>query len=440
MAPNPQILLILLPLLLSYTLTISSLSSPSPPLISPTKSPTSTSPSSSPSSSSRSTLDPKQLIALESLNIPTSKDPCFQPSLHNATLCNSDKPFRHLISLRLINCSDDVQISTTALKSLTTLQDFQFINCPIPTVHFPSDLISNLRSFTCIKSLKKLTGVWLGRLRNLTDLTVSDVSISASGPLIILGNLKKLKSVKISHANLTGYLPKKWHLNITHIDLSNNRLKGKVPSSLTLLSDLQLLNLSSNTLSGEIPESFGDLISLQNVSFSSNSMSGPIPDSMSEIPSLVHLDLSSNQFNGTIPKFISGMKNLKYLNLENNNFRGVLPFNGSVIKRLEVFKVGGNSNLCFNHTTVSSKLKLGIARCDKDGLPVPPPPDRSSDSGFGDDGDSSDDTADDNASDNSDQKDTHRHGPSKVVLGVAIGLSSLVFLIVFLVLLSKWCG
>ncbi|KAF5180156.1 Leucine-rich repeat receptor protein kinase ems1 [Thalictrum thalictroides] len=383
-----------------------------------------------------STLDPKQLTALQSLGIPTLKDPCTQPSFHNATICDSTTPFRHLVSLRLINCSNDIEISTTALKSLYTLQDLQFLNCPIAPVHLPFELIANLHTFTCIKSLKKLTGVWLGRLRNLTDLTVSNVPVNASGPLIILGNLKKLRSVTISNTNLTGHLPKKWNLNYTYIDLSGNKIKGPVPSSLTLLENLKYLNLSSNALLGEIPDAFGDLLLLQNVSFASNSMSGSIPDSLSGIPGLVHLDLSSNQFNGTIPKFISKMKSLKYLNLANNNFHGVMPFNGSFIKRLVVFKIGGNDNLCYNHSTISSKLKLGIAPCDKYGLPVSPPPDKSSDSDSAD-GPSSDD--DDDTSDNITHKAEGGHGPNKVVLGVAIGLSSIVFLIVFLVLLSKWC-
>ena len=107
-------------------------------------------------------------------------------------------------------------------------------------------------------------------------------------------------------------------------------------------------------------------------------MSGSISDSMAAIPTLVHLDLSSNQFNGTLPKFLSEMKGMKYLNLENNNFQGVIPFNGSSIKMFVVFKVSGNSNLCYNRSLVSSKLKIGITPCDKDGFPILPPLDKSS--------------------------------------------------------------
>ncbi|KAL6206732.1 hypothetical protein ACLB2K_023979 [Fragaria x ananassa] len=439
MEPPPLLLTLLLLLLSSTTLSAKTTTTPSlpptpPPTPPPTHSPTPTTPSSPSSSSSSSSLDPKQVRALQSLNIPTSKDPCTQ--LHsNTTLCDAAKPFRHLLSLTLANCSDDVALSFTALKSLSTLQSLHFLNCPISPIRLPSDLVSSLRSFSAISSLRRLTGVWLARLQNLTDLTVSNVQVNASGPFVILGNLKKLRSVTISHANLTGNVPKHLNLNLTQIDFSGNELEGRIPSSITLLENLQSLNLSSNTLNGEIPTSFGDLISLTNVSLASNSLSGPIPESISAIPGLVHLDLSSNQLNGSIPKFLSDMKSLKHLNLANNNFKGVIPFNASFISKLAVFKISRNSNLCYNHSVLLSKLKLGIAPCDKHGLPLSPPPAKQDSSAD----DSSDSDYDDSHEDSSNQSD-HHHGPNKVVLGVAIALSSIVFLIIFLILCSKWCG
>ncbi|XP_039065100.1 receptor-like protein 51 [Hibiscus syriacus] len=386
-----------------------------------------------PSSSSSSTLDPKQIEALESLNFPTARDPCIQPSPHNATVCDSSKPFRHLVSLHLSNCSADLSLSFTALKSLSSLHSLSFTNCHSSPIRFPSDISLSLTSFSCIRSLRRLTGVWLSRFVNLTDLTVSFTPVNTTGLYVILGNMHKLKTLTISHANLTGSLPRHLRQNLTHVDLSDNKLKGNIPTSITLLEDLEYLNLSSNGLNGVIPTEFGDLISLKNLSLASNSFSGSIPDSVSSITGLVHVDLSNNQFNGTVPRFFSELKALKVLKLENNELHGVLPFNASFIKKLNVFKVGGNSNLCYNHSVLSSKLKLGIAPCDKHGLPMSPPPSKESS-----DGDSSD-YEDDSADDTSEKKDQH-HGPNKVVLGVAIGLSSIVFLIVFLILLSKWCG
>lgn len=430
-APDPSVFLIFFTLFLSIfssaTSKTVSVSSPSP-LSSPSPKPSPV--RAAPSTHSSSILDPKQLRALQSLSIPTSKDPC-SPTHNSTTICDSSTPFRHIVSLKLINCSDDVALSLTALKSLSTVNSLGFVNCPISPIRFPSQLTSNLKSFTCISSLKKLTGVWLSRLQNVTDLTVSHVSITASGPSIILNSIKNLHTFTISHANLTGYLPKHWHPNLSYVDLSGNKLKGKIPTSLTELENLVLLNLSSNSLNGTIPTSFGDLSSLQNVSLASNSLSGSVPDSLAAIPGLVHLDLGSNQLNGTIPKFISDMKRLKYLNLEKNNFHGILPFNASFIKKLAVLKVGENSNLCYNHSTLSSKVKLGIAPCDKHGLPMSPPPSKDLSS---DDSDDSGDYADDES-----EHQQHSHGPSKVVLGIAIALSSIVFLIIFLILLAKCC-
>ncbi|KAF8028612.1 hypothetical protein BT93_E1295 [Corymbia citriodora subsp. variegata] len=378
------------------------------------------------------------LQALQSLNIHLPKDPCSpQAAAAAATACDAGKPFRHLTSLRLANCSpDEVALSFTALKSLSTLQSLSFLDCPVAPVRFPAELAASLRSFSCVHSLRRLTGVWLSRLKNLTDLTVSDVPINASGLYVILGNIKNLRSLTISRANFTGYLPRHWDLNISHIDLSGNQLKGPIPSSITFLENLQMLNLSSNALTGEMPAEIGNLISLKNLSLASNSISGSVPDTMSAIPGLVHVDLSSNQLNGTIPKFFTEMKSLTYLNLEKNNFHGIMPFNESFIKKLVVFKIGGNSNLCYNHTVMSSKVKLGIAPCDKHGLPLSPPPAKG-DSSSADDSSSSD-YSDGDGSDSS-GKSSHHHGPNKVVLGFAIALSSIVFLIVFLVLLSRCC-
>uniref|UniRef100_M4DA35 Leucine-rich repeat-containing N-terminal plant-type domain-containing protein n=1 Tax=Brassica campestris TaxID=3711 RepID=M4DA35_BRACM len=425
--------LLLLLLLLSPTTSAAPSLSPTPsPTISPVPR---TSPTPPRTSSSSSPLDPKQLKALESLNIPTLRNPCdHHPSSSSkppttVVTCDTGSPFRLVTSLSFTNCSSDLSISSTALKALSpSLPSLSFHNCP--SLSPPPHLPDSLHSFSAVSSFPRLSGLSLARLVNLTDITVSSVPVSTSGLFVILGNMHDIVSLTISHANLSGNIPKSFHSNLTFIDLSDNLIKGPIPTSITLLSNLKALNLSSNSISGEIPDSIGDLISLKNLSLSSNKLSGPIPDSISSIPDLTHLDLSGNQLNGTVPRFISKMKSLKYLNLANNAFHGVLPFNASFLKKLEVFKVGGNSDLCYNHTVLSSKMKLGIAPCDKHGLPLSPPPRK-------EDSSSDDDYSED---DSSEKKKEEHHGPNKAVLGVAIGLSSLVFLIIFMILLAKWCG
>nr|XP_010924732.1 receptor-like protein 51 [Elaeis guineensis] len=441
----PPFAVILIPLLLSHIWTGGDAAhspSPSPkpaPAARGTAPPVARGPAPPVARGGRSTLDPRQLTALQSIGLSTTRDPCALPSPHdNATACDNAAPFRHLVSLRLANCSPDVDLSSTALSALSTLRSLSLLHCPIPAPRrLPTPFASSLRSFSCVSSLRRLTGVWLSRLVNLTDLAVVDVPISTSSPTVVLSQMHHLRSLTISRANLSGGLPHHWHnVDLVHLDLSSNTLKGPIPSSISVLGYLETLNLSSNGLAGTLPDSIGDLVFLKNASFSQNSLSGPIPTSISQLSNLTHLDLSSNQFNGSIPRFLSEMKELKFLNLENNNFQGVIPFNTTSIKKLEVLKVRGNSDLCYNHTLLSSKMKLGIAPCDKYGLPVSPPPDKSSKS----DSDYSDDDGEDDDNGDAKKRSGGHHGPSKLVLGVAIGLSCLVFLVIFLICLSRVCG
>ncbi|GMP99438.1 hypothetical protein CsSME_00046908 [Camellia sinensis var. sinensis] len=97
--------------------------------ISPTQSPSS-SPSSPSIPSSSSTLDPKQLTALQSLNIPTSTVSCSQPpSLHSATVCDAAKPLPPSSSQTAPSTS--LSLSITTLSSLSSLTSFQFFKSPL---------------------------------------------------------------------------------------------------------------------------------------------------------------------------------------------------------------------------------------------------------------------------------------------------------------------
>ncbi|KAM0069024.1 putative leucine-rich repeat-containing, plant-type, leucine-rich repeat domain superfamily [Helianthus debilis subsp. tardiflorus] len=77
------------------------------------------------------------------------------------------------------------------------------------------------------------------------------------------------------------------------IDISSNRLYGKLPYEITDLRELVSLNFSDNKLHGEIPKHMGRLRSLESLDLSRNEFSGNIP--------LSYLDLSCNNLSGRIP-------------------------------------------------------------------------------------------------------------------------------------------
>ena len=85
------------------------------------------------------------------------------------------------------------------------------------------------------------------------------------------------------------------------IDLSSNKLMGKLRDEITSLLELVGLNVSRNNLVGEISQTIGQMKQLQSLDLSRNQLSGKIPSSMSKLNFLSSIDLSHNNLSRKIP-------------------------------------------------------------------------------------------------------------------------------------------
>ncbi len=107
--------------------------------------------------------------------------------------------------------------------------------------------------------------------------------------------------------------------------LTSNGLRGRIPSQLGQLDQLQTLVLWGNSLSGPIPPELGNLASLETLDLSSNRLSGRVPAELGKLSKLGQLELGSNWLRGPLPDELQGLANLTSLNLSRNSFPGPFP-------------------------------------------------------------------------------------------------------------------
>ena len=116
------------------------------------------------------------------------------------------------------------------------------------------------------------------------------------------------KGIEMNYGKVSNFL--------TSIILSNNKLIGKIPTSISELKGLNCLNLSGNNLLGHIPSSLGNLTALESLDLSNNNLSGEIPRQLAELTSLAVFDVSDNNLTGQIPQ------GKQFNTFENNSFEG----------------------------------------------------------------------------------------------------------------------
>ncbi|KAA0043698.1 LRR receptor-like serine/threonine-protein kinase FLS2 [Cucumis melo var. makuwa] len=139
--------------------------------------------------------------------------------------------------------------------------------------------------------------------------------------------MRNLVVLSLSDNQFSGELFDYWgELKLFAIDLANNSLYGKIPSSIGFLFTLETLVLSYNHFDGKIPKFLQNCPQLLSIDLSQNRLYGSLPMWIGGVVSQLRLlNLRSNHFTGTIPRQWCNLPKLRVLDVSNNNLSGKIP-------------------------------------------------------------------------------------------------------------------
>ncbi|XP_059666623.1 receptor-like protein kinase BRI1-like 3 [Cornus florida] len=143
-----------------------------------------------------------------------------------------------------------------------------------------------------------------------------------------LGNCRNLRTIDLSFNNLVGSIPSEiWTLpNLSDLIMWANNLTGGIPEGICVKGgNLQTLILNNNLINGTIPLSITNCTNMIWVSLSSNRLTGEIPSGIGNLLNLAVLQLGNNSLTGAIPLELGKCRSLIWLDLNSNNLTGAIP-------------------------------------------------------------------------------------------------------------------
>lgn len=237
--------------------------------------------------------------------------------------------FGRLENLTMLDLSDNM---------LSVIVDEGDNNTSLP--YFPK--IQSLYLGSC--NLSKIPGA-LRYLDKLSDLDLSNNQIKGVIPSWIWDNWKDhLQSLDLSHNMFTNLerVPSLFHVpELTFLDLSFNRLQGSIPIHVSL-NPIATLDYSNNNFSSILPD-FGKIVkNATYINLSRNKLNGLVPSSICSVSELTILDLSYNNFTGMFPSCLIENEKLTVLKIKENKLQGIIPINIKVGCNFQTIDLNGN--------------------------------------------------------------------------------------------------
>ncbi|XP_061988779.1 leucine-rich repeat receptor protein kinase HPCA1-like [Rosa rugosa] len=173
----------------------------------------------------------------------------------------------------------------------------------------------------------------IGNLSKLYWLDLADNYLEGPIPVSVGGEpgldmLSHCKHFHLGMNKLSGPIPSKLfssNMSLIHVLFESNKLYGSIPSSLGLVTSLEVVRFDGNMLTGPIPPSLNSLAHVSQLFLSNNKLSGPAPN-LTGMNLLHYVDLSSNSFEvSDVPPWFSTLESLTTLIMEDTKLQGEIP-------------------------------------------------------------------------------------------------------------------
>ncbi|TYG73089.1 hypothetical protein ES288_D04G072200v1 [Gossypium darwinii] len=213
-------------------------------------------------------------------------------------------------------------------------------------------LLTSLKVLLLSQNL--LSGLIPEELCELKQISMMDLSLNSfSGSIppcfqgIRFGKIEpRYLDLDISHEKKDYVLHSTAEQSVTNVEVDfltkhrSNTYKGGI------LNFMSGLDLSCNKLSGRIPYEVGNLAWIHALNLSYNQLTGPIPKSFSNLTQIESLDLSHNMLSGEIPSLLINLYFLEVFSVAYNNLSGRIPDMKAQFGTFDRSSYEGNQFLC----------------------------------------------------------------------------------------------
>ncbi|TKY74502.1 Receptor protein kinase HAIKU2 [Spatholobus suberectus] len=247
----------------------------------------------------------------------------------------------------LLNLKSSLEKSNSKLfdswNATNSVCSFHGVTCnsfrSVTEINLSNQTLSGVLPFDSLCNLPSLQKLALGfnnlhgnvseDLKNCVRLRYLDLGNNLfSGPFPDISPLNQLQYLFLNMSGFSGTFPWQSLLNMTgllQLSVGDNPFDlTPFPKEVVSLKNLNWLYLSNCTLGGRLPVGIGNLTELTELEFSDNFITGDFPAEIVNLRKLWQLIFFDNSFTGKIPTGLRNLTGLNYLDGSTNNLEGDL--------------------------------------------------------------------------------------------------------------------